>query len=60
MSEEYSAMARATEWERYKEIDLIGEMYAIAIAVVVAAMEEKVRWSDDENVDGGVFLCYAV
>jgi hypothetical protein len=53
-------MARATEWERYKEIDLIGEMYAIAIAVVVAAMEEKVRWSDDENVDGGVFLCYAV
>ena len=55
-------MARATEWERYEEMDLIGEMYAIAIAIAVvfAAMEEKGRWSDDEKVDGGVFLCYAV
>ena len=60
MSEEYSAMARATEWERYEEMDLIEEMYAIAIAVVFTVMGEKRRWSDDEKVERVVFLCYAV
>lgn len=49
-------MARATEWERYEEMDLIGEMYATAIAVVVAAMEEKGRWSDDEKVEEESFF----